>query len=173
MPACATSPLGRRSSSTPQPISRSRSLAASRLFARDAIVVDMGTATTFDCITADGVFLGGVIAPGILTSSETLTRRTSKLPATELVIPPRVIGRRTEDCIRAGVMFGSADAIDGLVRRIKESWPRPGEPLVVATGGFAETMATLCATFDRVEPHLTLQGLELAHAYLRGSESGS
>jgi type III pantothenate kinase len=146
-------------------------LAASRLFARDAIVVDMGTATTFDCITADGVFLGGVIAPGILTSAETLTRRTSKLPATELVIPPRVIGRRTEDCIRAGVMFGSADAIDGLVRRIKDAWPRANEPLVVATGGFAETMATLCATFDRVEPHLTLQGLALAHAYLRSSDS--
>lgn len=148
-------------------------LAASRLFARDAIVVDMGTATTFDCITADGVFLGGVIAPGILTSAETLTRRTSKLPATELLVPARVIGRRTEECIRAGVMFGSADAIDGLVRRIKASWPRPGEPLVVATGGFSEAMATLCTTFDRVEPHLTLQGLELAHAYLRGAESTS
>jgi type III pantothenate kinase len=146
-------------------------LAASRLFARDAIVVDMGTATTFDCITADGVFLGGVIAPGIMTSSETLTRRTSKLPATELMVPARVIGRRTEDCIRAGVMFGAADAIDGLVRRIKAEWPRAGEPLVVATGGFAETMATLCETFDRVEPHLTLQGLELAHAYLRGAEA--
>jgi type III pantothenate kinase len=148
-------------------------LAASRLFARDAIVVDMGTATTFDCITADGVFLGGVIAPGILTSAETLTRRTSKLPATELVVPARVIGRRTEECIRAGVMFGAADAIDGLVERIKASWPRAGEPLVVATGGFAETMATLCRTFDRVEPHLTLQGLELAHAYLRGAEQSS
>src|SRR5262249_54259099 len=107
-------------------------LAASRLFARDAIVVDMGTATTFDCITADGVFLGGVIAPGILTSAETLTRRTSKLPATELIVPARVIGRRTEECIRAGVMFGAADAIDGLVHRIKATWPRAGEPLVVA-----------------------------------------
>jgi type III pantothenate kinase len=148
-------------------------LAASRLFARDAIVVDMGTATTFDCITADGVFLGGVIAPGIMTSSETLTRKTSKLPATELLIPSRVIGKRTEECIRAGVMFGAADAIDGLVRRIKASWPRPSEPLVVATGGFAETMATLCTTFDRVEPYLTLQGLELAHAYLCGPESTS
>jgi len=148
-------------------------LAASRLFARDAIVVDMGTATTFDCITADGVFLGGVIAPGIMTSSETLTRKTSKLPATELLIPSRVIGKRTEECIRAGVMFGAADAIDGLVRRIKATWPRASEPLVVATGGFAETMATLCTTFDRVEPYLTLQGLELAHGYLRGSESAA
>jgi pantothenate kinase type III len=67
-------------------------------------------------------------------------------------------------------MFGSADAIDGLVRRIKATWPRASVPMVVATGGFAETMATLCATFDRVEPHLTLQGLALAHQYLRGGE---
>src|SRR4051794_39461618 len=83
-------------------------LAASRLHGRDAIVVDMGTAMTFDCITAEGVFFGGVIAPGVLTASETLTRRTSKLPATDLVVPGRVIGRRTEECIRSGVLFGAA-----------------------------------------------------------------
>ena len=143
-------------------------LAASRLFARDAIVVDMGTAMTFDCITADGVFLGGVIAPGIMTASETLTRRTSKLPATELEIPARVIGRRTEECIRAGVMFGAADAIDGIVGRIRAEWPRDETPMVIATGGFAETMAKLCASFDRVEPYLTLHGLRIAHGLLRG-----
>ena len=143
-------------------------LAASRLYARDAVVVDLGTATTFDCITSDGVFLGGVIAPGLATSAETLTRRTSKLPSTELVLPTHVIGKRTEECIRAGVMYGAADAIDGIVRRIKNSWPRPGTPMVVATGGFAETMGKLCASFDRVEPHLTLQGLQIAHAILRG-----
>jgi type III pantothenate kinase len=129
-------------------------LAASRLFERDAIVVDMGTATTFDCTTSDGVFLGGVIAPGILTSAETLTRRTSKLPATELAVPPRV-------------MFGAAESIDGIVRRIKQSWPRTEVPMVVATGGLAETMGTLCRSFDRVEPHLTLQGLQIAHSLLR------
>jgi type III pantothenate kinase len=143
-------------------------LAASRLYGRDAIVVDMGTATTFDCTTSDGVFLGGVIAPGIMTSAETLTRRTSKLPATELVVPARVIGRRTEECIQAGVLFGAAESIDGIVRRIKESWPRDESPMVVATGGFAETMASLCRSFDRVEAHLTLQGLEIAHSLLRG-----
>ena len=148
-------------------------LAASRLYECDAIVVDMGTATTYDCITADGVFLGGVIAPGIATSAETLTRRTSKLPATDLVVPPRVIGKRTEDCIRAGVLFGAADAIDGLVRRIKSEWPRRETPRVFATGGFAETMASLCSTFDQVEPHLTLQGLALAHSLLRGPEIDS
>ena len=141
-------------------------LAASRIFRHDVVVVDLGTATTYDCITADGVFLGGIIAPGVRTSAETLFRRTSKLPATELVAPERVIGRRTEECIRAGVVFGSADAIDGLVRRIKRAWPNANVPLVVATGGLAETLRPHCAEFDRVEPHLTLQGLRIAHALL-------
>lgn len=141
-------------------------LAASRLYGRDTIVVDLGTATTYDCITADGVFLGGVIQPGVRTSAETLFRRTSKLPATELVPPQRVIGRRTEECIRAGVMLGAAESIDGLVRRIKREWPTGATPLVVATGGLAETLKPLCAEFDRVEPFLTLQGLRIAHGLL-------
>src|SRR5262245_37402464 len=137
-------------------------LAASRIYKRDTIVVDLGTATTYDCITADGVFLGGVIAPGVRTSAETLFRRTSKLPATEIVPPARVIGRRTEECIRSGVVLGSAEAIDGLVRRIKGEWPRPVEPLVVATGGLAAVFQPFCK-FDIVEPHLTLNGLRIAH----------
>jgi type III pantothenate kinase len=141
-------------------------LAASRLYGRDCIVVDLGTATTFDCITAEGVFIGGVISPGVQTSAETLTRKTSKLPATELVVPQRAIGRRTEDCIRSGVIFGAADAIDGTVRRIKAEWPHRESPLVVATGGFAEMFGKICKEFDRVEPHLTLQGLQMAHALL-------
>jgi type III pantothenate kinase len=141
-------------------------LAASRLYGRDCIVVDMGTATTFDCITAEGVFVGGVIAPGVQTSAETLTRRTSKLPATELTVPQHAIGRRTEDCIRSGVIFGSADAIDGTVRRIKAEWPHRETPLVVATGGFAEMFGKICREFDRVEPHLTLQGLQMAYQLL-------
>jgi type III pantothenate kinase len=141
-------------------------LAATRLFARDAIVVDMGTATTFDCITGDGAFIGGVIAPGVQTALDTLVRRTSKLPATELVVPPNVIGRRTEDCIRAGVMFGQAEAIDGIVRRIKRSWPGRDEPLVIATGGLAETFRELCSEFDEVAPYLTLMGLQMAYSHL-------
>ena len=143
-------------------------LAASRLFGRDAVVVDLGTATTFDCITAEVVFLGGVIAPGVLVMAETLFRRTSKLPATELVPPRQVIGKNTEECIRAGVMLGAAELIDGLVRRIRESWPGAEAPLVVATGGLAETFAPLCQSFERVEPYLTLQGLRIAHALLVG-----
>ena len=141
-------------------------LAASQLFKRDAIVVDLGTATTFDCITADGVFLGGVIAPGVLMMVESLSRRTAKLPATELILPKRVIGRRTEDNIRAGVMFGAAEGIDGLVRRIKAEWPRPSTPLVIGTGGLSETFLPLCRELEQVDPYLTLRGLQLAYALL-------
>jgi len=141
-------------------------LAASQLFKRDAIVVDLGTATTFDCITAEGVFLGGVIAPGVLVMAETLVRRTSKLPATELVLPKKVIGRRTEECIRAGVMYGAADSIDGLVRRIKAEWPRSPGPLVIGTGGLSETFQPLCRELNQIDPFLTLRGLQLAYQLL-------
>lgn len=140
-------------------------LAASRLFKRDTIVVDLGTATTYDCITADGVFIGGVIAPGVRTSAETLFRRTSKLPATEIVPPKKVIGRRTEECIRSGVVLGSAEAIDGLVRRIKAEWPGGEVPLVIATGGLATVFEPFCKEIDRIEPYLTLTGLRLAHEF--------
>jgi type III pantothenate kinase len=141
-------------------------LAASRLYARDTIVVDLGTATTFDCITADGVFLGGVIAPGVRTSAETLFRRTAKLPATELQLPDKVIGTRTEACIRSGVMYGAAGAVDGINRRIIKEWPRPARPFVIATGGLAEIVRPLCETLDVVAPHLTLDGLRIAYELL-------
>ena len=137
-------------------------LVASRLYERDAIVVDLGTATTFDCITRDSVFLGGVIAPGVRTSAETLFRRTSKLPATELVAPARTVGRNTEECIRSGVMFGAAESIDGIVRRIVAEWPGSERPMVIGTGGLAELFAPLCTCFDVVDPYLTLRGLALA-----------
>jgi type III pantothenate kinase len=141
-------------------------LAATHLFRRDTIVVDLGTATTFDCITADGVFIGGVIAPGIRTGAETLVRRTAKLPRVDLLPPPRIIGRRTETCLRSGIFFGAVEAIDGIVRRIRQEWQRPGA-LVVATGGLAPLLAPHCRTVDRTEPFITLIGLDLA---LRAAE---
>lgn len=142
-------------------------LAASRLYERDTIVVDLGTATTYDCITADGVFLGGVIAPGVRTSAETLFRKTSKLPATELTAPARVIGRRTEECIRSGVVFGAAEAVNGIVRRIKAEWPTPRVPLVIGTGGLAPMLARFATELERVEPALTLVGLRLAWEWVK------
>jgi len=137
-------------------------LAASQLFKRDTIVVDFGTATTFDCITGDGRFIGGVIMPGIRTASDDLVRKTAKLPATELTPPPRVIGRRTEDCIRAGVLWGTTDAVDGLVRRIKAEWPGKKPPQTIATGGLAGLVAPLSKEIESVHPDLTLVGLRLA-----------
>ena len=138
-------------------------LAACTLFERDTIVVDFGTATTFDCITRDGRFIGGIIMPGIRTASDELVRRTAKLPATELTPPERVIGRRTEDCIRSGVIWGTVDAVDGLIRRIRDEWPTRGEtPYVVATGGLAPLVAPLTQEIETVQPDLTLVGLRLA-----------
>lgn len=141
-------------------------LAAAELFHADTIVVDFGTATTFDCATADGRFLGGVIMPGILTAAGELVRRTAKLPAAELAAPERVIGRRTEECIRAGVMLGTAEAVDGIVRRIRAEWPGGGRPEAVATGGLATLIAPLCREVARVDPDLTLKGLRLAARHL-------
>ncbi len=137
-------------------------LAAVQLFKKDTIVVDFGTATTFDCITADGRFIGGVIMPGLRTASDELVRKTAKLPATELTPPTHAIGRRTEDCIRAGVLWGAADAVDGLVRRIKAEWPSKTRPVVVGTGGLAGLVAPLCREIESVHPDLTLVGLRIA-----------
>jgi type III pantothenate kinase len=141
-------------------------LAAVALYRADTIVVDFGTATTFDCITADSRFIGGVIMPGLRTASDQLTRRTAKLPATELRAPPRVIGRRTEECIQAGVLYGTADAVDGIVRRIRAEWPAGGSPRVVATGGLAAVVAPLTTSIEKIHPDLTLQGLRLAAGHL-------
>jgi type III pantothenate kinase len=145
-------------------------LAAAQLFRKDTIVVDFGTATTFDCITVDGNrggrFIGGVIMPGLRTASDELVRKTAKLPATELLPPTHAIGRRTEDCIRVGVLWGTADAVDGLVRRIKAEWPSKNEPTVVATGGLAALVAPLCKEIESVDAHLTLIGLRIAAAAL-------
>lgn len=142
-------------------------LAAKMLYGRDTIAVDLGTATTFDCITAEGVFLGGVISPGIESGLEWLGRHTAKLPRVELVPPRQVIGRRTETCIQSGVFYSAIDAIDGTVRRIRDEWGKP-DALVVATGGFATVVGPHCATIERVEPFLTLFGLALAGAHLEG-----
>jgi type III pantothenate kinase len=141
-------------------------LAAVELFKADSIVVDFGTATTFDCVTGDARFLGGAIMPGLRTSADQLTRRAAKLPATELRAPSRVIGRRTEECIQAGVLFGAADAVDGIVRRITAEWPGGKKPRVVATGGLAAIVAPLTTTIELTDPDLTLRGVRIAARHL-------
>lgn len=141
-------------------------LAAARMYRRDTIAVDLGTATTFDCITADAAFLGGVIAPGVRTGAETLTRRTAKLPRVDIEPPTTVIGRRTDTALQSGIFYGAVEAIDGIVRRIREEWGR--DALVVATGGLAPFLTPHSSTIDRVEPFLTLHGLRIAWEEGRG-----
>lgn len=142
-------------------------LGAKELFGRDTIAVDLGTATTFDCITADGVFKGGVIAQGLKAGIEWLGRRTAMLPNVELTPPEKVIGVRTETCMESGVFYSAVDGIDGIVRRIREEWGSE-DILVIATGGFAEVIGPHCRSVERIEPFLTLQGLALAGNYLDG-----
>jgi type III pantothenate kinase len=140
-------------------------LAAKLLFHRDTIVVDLGTATTFDCITGEGVFVGGVIAPGVRVGLEWLGRRAAKLPRVEFRPPEAVIGRRTEACMESGVFFSTVDAIDGMVERIRGEWERP-DALVVGTGGYASMLAPHCRTVQEVEPFLTLKGLFFAGQHM-------
>jgi len=140
-------------------------LAAKELFGRDTIAVDLGTATTFDCITADGVFKGGVIAQGLKAGIEWLGSRTAMLPNVELTPPQQVIGARTETCMQSGVFYSAVEGIDGIVRRIRDEWASD-EVLVIATGGYAEGIGPHCRTVQQIEPFLTLQGLALAGNYL-------
>lgn len=136
-------------------------LATSELYGRHAIVVDLGTATTFDCVRDSGTFEGGVIAPGILAGLEWLSKRTAMLPDVDFAPPRRVIGTRTETCMRSGVFYSAIDSIDGMVQRIAEEWDAP-DPIVVATGGHARLVGPHCSTVEEIAPQLTLTGLFIA-----------
>lgn len=140
-------------------------LAVASLFGEDSVVVDLGTATTYDCISAEGVFLGGVIAPGLESGEEWLGGRTAKLPRVGIRRPSKVIGRRTEACLQSGLFYSAVDAIDGIVSRIREEWGRP-EVRVIGTGGYAASIASHSKTIQSVDPDLTLVGLELAGRFL-------
>lgn len=145
-------------------------LAAAELHGVDLIVVDLGTATTYDCITGDGVFVGGVIAPGPRAGIEGLAQRAAKLPYIDLVPPQSTIGRRTEACLRSGCFYAIVDGIDGMVRRIKSEWKRPNAK-VIAAGGLAALIGPHCETVELIEPYLTLFGLEIADRLLGDSEA--
>jgi type III pantothenate kinase len=123
------------------------------------IVVDFGTATTFDAIAADGAYLGGAIAPGLRISIEALSQRAARLPRIELVRPERAIGTNTEASMQAGIIFGYAGLVEALVGRISREIG--GSPRVVATGGLAELIVRETGAGPLVDQHLTLEGLRL------------
>lgn len=142
-------------------------VAVAALHRLPAIVVDLGTATTFDVVVPGPRYLGGAIAPGVLTSADELFRRAARLAKVELRRPARAVGRSTEESIQSGVYFGAVAQIDGLVRRLRREVG--GKVFVLATGGLAETMAADSQTISRVEPALTLQGLRLMEERARSA----
>lgn len=124
------------------------------------IVVDMGTATTFDVLDAEGVFVGGAIAPGAAIGLEALVARTDQLPTLALRAPHAAIGRDTVSAMQSGAVLGYASLIDGMVARIRSELG--AQAYCVGTGGLAPQFASLCTVFDRLDPWLTLRGLRRA-----------
>ncbi len=134
-------------------------VAAYEAFGGPCVVVDFGTATTFDVISADGDYLGGVIAPGIEVSMEALTTRAAKLVKIDLVEPPRVIGKSTVEGLESGAIYGFAGQVEGIVHAIEDELGEPAT--VVATGGLAELIARHTEAIQHVDRYLTLRGIEL------------
>jgi type III pantothenate kinase len=125
------------------------------------IVVDFGTATTFDCVTPKGEYLGGVIAPGIQISADALFSRAARLPRVEIAKPPRVVGRNTVHSMQSGIVYGYVALVDGMIERLHGELGYPTG--VIATGGLAQLIAPLSRTIQEADDILTLVGLRILH----------
>jgi type III pantothenate kinase len=146
---------------TPQELGADRlcnAVAAFHEYGGPCVVVDFGTATTWDVVSAKGEFLGGVIAPGVEIAAEALFSRAAKLPRVELATPPRTIGKGTVDSMQAGLLYGYVGLVEGISRRVQAEL---GEATFVATGGLARTLASHTDLFAAVDDDLTLKGLRL------------
>lgn len=136
-------------------------VSVSKLYAIPAIVIDFGTATTFDVVTSEGNYLGGVIAPGLMISAEALFARAARLPKVEIVKPKKVIGRSTVASMQSGLFYGYVSMVEGIVQKIKAE---SGEiNSVVATGGLAKLISPECPFINNVDEDLTLKGLYLIY----------
>jgi len=136
-------------------------LAAAHRYGGPAVLVDFGTATTFDAINSDGDYLGGAIAPGIQISHDALVRHAARLVRVELVAPPAAIGRSMITSMQSGIVFGYVGLVEGLVTRFRAELGEDAK--VIATGGLAPDLATLMPSITIVDERLTLLGLRLIH----------
>ena len=136
-------------------------VAAMQLYGSPVIVVDFGTATVFDAISRDGVYLGGAIAPGINVAAEALFLNTSQLRRVELTAPKSAIGQNTSASLQSGLVFGYAGLVEGIVARFKEELGQ--EAKVIGTGGLADIISQETDVFDAINPELTLVGLRLVY----------
>jgi type III pantothenate kinase len=136
-------------------------VAAFEKYRRSLIVIDFGTATTFDYITPQGEYLGGAIAPGIQISSEALFQKASKLPRVEFMAPRQVVGKDTITSMQAGIVYGYIGLVDGIVIRMKQEVKT--DPYVIATGGLAGLIASHSETISEVDELLTLRGLKIIY----------
>ena len=133
------------------------------------IVVDFGTATTFDAISAAGEYIGGVICPGIGISADALFQRAARLPRVDVRKPASIIGQTTVASMQAGLFFGYVSMVDGIVHRMRNELGAGERTACIATGGMADILASETTTIQRVEPDLTLQGLRLIWERNRGA----
>lgn len=135
--------------------------AAHHLYGGPLIVIDLGTAITFDAVSKEGDYLGGAIAPGIAIATEALFNRTAMLPRVELIPPKKAIGKNTVTALQSGIVYGYVTLIEGMVNRIRQELE--GEVKVIATGGYAELLARETPVIQEVNPDLTLIGLRLIY----------
>ena len=137
-------------------------VAAYTLYRKSSIVVDFGTAITFDCISSEGEYLGGAIIPGMVISLDALANRTAKLPRIDISMPPqKAIGANTVDAIKSGLLWGYGAMVDGLIKKLTAEFP--GDPQIIATGGMSELIATYTESIQIVDPMLTLKGLHILY----------
>lgn len=145
-------------------------LAAHQLYGGPAIVIQFGTATSFDCVSAEGAFLGGAIAPGLGISADALARAASRLYQVELAAPPAALGKNTSHSMQSGIVFGHVGLVEGLVTRLRAELPGGARAKVIAHGGLADLMTQVTPCIDIVDPNLILAGLRIAYQRLRASD---
>jgi type III pantothenate kinase len=145
--------------------------AAFHLHPGPSIIIDMGTATKLDVVTAVGDFLGGVIAPGLGLAADALTSRAAQLNQVAFTAPPQTLGRNTVHAIQSGLIFGYVSLIEGMVTRLLAEHPDNGHPItIIGTGGFIHLVAPHTTVFDLIDPSLTLSGLRIIHERLTDTQ---